>query len=274
MGKMTKGDAQNKFILYYGNRYAGIDGVSVWQLSGWELIESGDSNDLIFIIRDMMSGNPQKIEFTKFREDYTNIGTDPNPPKQSDGVYTSKQDDLDRRLNLMTDEEEAEFNRRNNTGGNSNQINNNSTTPEHKQPDKYTNPIHILLDGRKNKPTVKIPVEYEMEFIDDFFYKLIEQSYNDSLDSVIDYFVDSVNLEDIKKVFKDSIEIYIIEKLASDESIILSKKEDIENRNKGNGDVGGINNNDNNTHIPTPTQEKEIDVKQPIKNKLTVVSKK
>lgn len=261
MAKMSKVDAQNKFIMYYGNRFAGVDGTNIWQLVGWELIDNGDSNSLHFIIRDSMTGNPNKIPFETFRDDYTNIGTDPNPPKQMDGISKTDVDDLSSRLGLMSEEEEREFNRRYQaeTGGTPPP----PATPE-AQPKVSSNPIHILLDGRKNKPTVKIPIEYEMEFIDDFFYKLIEQSYNDSLDSVIDYFIDSVDMDSVKKAFKDAVEIYIVEKLASDDSIILDKKEKIKNSNTVKDSADKSN----------PVEDSVTDKKSTPKNKLTVVQKK
>lgn len=247
MSKISRADAQNKFYIYYGNRYAGVDGVSIWKLSGWDLVDNNDGySDLYFIMIDESNGRTKKIQFNEFVNDYTDIGKDPNPPKQMINNKTSEHDDYSKRLDLMTEEEEAEYNKLH-------QNHNSETSPPEL---KSSNPIHILLDGRKNKPKIKIPINYEMEFIDDLFYKLIEQSYSDSLDSIVDYFIDSVNMESVIQTFKDSIEMYIIDKLASDDSIVLRKKKDVDDKHKEYDGIK-INTGTNNNTLTIVSKQKK-----------------
>lgn len=125
----------------------------------------------------------------------------PNAGKTQEEIIAEK-------LNLMTDEEEKLWAERNRGH---HRPNTNSTKQVNQEEIKEVskNPINIILDKRKEKPLISIPISLDIEFISKQTFTLIDSTFDNSIQDIKEYFMDKINLENIKKDIEKSIEVYI-----------------------------------------------------------------
>lgn len=201
---MTKTEAHSEYLDVAGNVYEFLKGNLKGKQATVKTYElSEDGNTLFFIM-----SNNTKINSRDFFDIMMSIG---NADHQADPLYAAKvggvNKNIEEQLGIMSDEEEAELNRRIQEQQN-NKNNNNKKSDENKEED-FNNPIDLILIKRKNKINVEIPVSFNLEFIDQNTFNLIDLTFDDAVDGIVDFFMKSIDEEFLKKEFKKSMKKYI-----------------------------------------------------------------
>lgn len=197
----TKEQAHSEYLDVFGNKYEFLTGPRAGQHAEVKTYEvSEDGNTLFFIMT-----NNVKIDSRQFHDIMMSIGTsniqDPLYAAKVGGVNKSIED----QLGIMSEEEEAELNKR------IKENNNSGTSSSPKKPESSDNPIDLILLKRKNKVNVEIPINLELEFIDKNTFDLINNTFDDAIESIIEFFMNKVDTEFMKKEFQKSIKKYIFE---------------------------------------------------------------
>jgi len=208
----TKEQAHSEYLDVFGSKYEFLTGPKtgeVVEVRKYEL--SNDGNSLYFIM-----SNNVKIDAKQFYDIMLSVGLserqDPLFAAKSAATITPA---IEEKLGIMSDEEELQLNerikqRKNNTVSIDNKPNNIT---------KSDNPIDLILLKRKNKIKVEIPIHVELEFIDKNTFNLINNTFDDATDGIVNFFMNNIDTEFMKKNFEKSIRKHIAEQFLNTEYV-------------------------------------------------------
>ena len=208
----TKEQAHSEYLDVFGSKYEFLKGPKtgeVVEVRKYEL--SNDGNSLYFIM-----SNNVKIDAKQFYDIMLSVGLserqDPLFAAKSGATVTPA---IEEKLGIMSDEEELQLNerikqRKNNKAATDNKPNNVK---------KSDNPIDLILLKRKNKIKVEIPIHVELEFIDKNTFDLINSTFDDATDGIVNFFMNNIDTEFMKKNFEKSIRKHIAEQFLNTEYV-------------------------------------------------------
>lgn len=235
---MDKSEGHSIWLNYAGNVYEYIAGPKTGRRAkavDW-IIDKG--SDKMLIVMSDGSKVPEK-QFYDFMVVSTGMGQTQSQnashkfasKKESSGDPSSGPS-IEERAGIMSDEEEAEFLRRQQQKQNSGNSQNSNENKKDSEPDNSNNPVHLVLSSRKNKPVMKVTVDVELELLDKSTYDLVNGTFDDALDHVISYFEARVDKDKLSEDFKESLERFFIEEFAIEEDKIIKVQEDSTGKTK------------------------------------------
>ena len=203
----TPETAYSYFAEIAGGTFEYLSGPKAGQSASVNTYKVSKDGETLYIL--MSDGN--SIPFRQFEENMIQIGAMSSKDPLSANRTPVQPEPLESMLGLMSEEEEIMDNERR-TGKRSHEKKNKN--PEIDKSDTIssrtdTGPISILLDNRKQKPIAMIPVNIPIIFMDASMYTLIDQSFEGSTENIIEYFKNSVDIEDLKAAFEKSLVRYI-----------------------------------------------------------------
>lgn len=210
MGRYTKEQAHSEYLEVIGNKYEFLQGPKtghVAEVRSYEL--TPDGNTLYFVMT-----NNVKIESKKFYDIMMSVGAsdiqDPLFTATSNINNNNINNNIESKLDIMSDEEEAELNKK---------IKQNNNIDNSKNKQDSTNPIDLILLKRKNKVNVEIPINIEIEFIDKSTFDLINITFDNATENIINHFMNNVDTKLMKTFFEKSMKKYIFENFLNIEYI-------------------------------------------------------
>lgn len=249
----TAESAYSNFVDVAGNTFEYLKGPKAGQMARAAKYEiSIDKTKLYYVMSD---GN--KIDSTQFDDIMLMVGDGGgkkdfsilNSTGGNIEADKSNNDVLAQQLGLMSEEEEEAENERrrqvqqmHNDAMAGRPVNDPGAIPsqpqqlpqsaspsqvEQSKEDKYGDlyPIFALLEKRKKKPTVTIPVEIELDFIDKNTYTLIEATLGNGLEGVSKYFIEQVDIEKLHQSFVDSLKKYMVDNFDAEEETVEEEPE-------------------------------------------------
>lgn len=217
----TKEQAHSEYLDVFGNKYEFLSGPKTGQTAEVKSYEvSPDGNTLYFIMT-----NNVKIDSKQFYDIMMSVGAS----TIQDPLYAAKVNgridvDLEEKLGIMSDEEEALLNQR----VNQNKNNDNVPPVQPKQNNTITeSPIDLILTKRKNKINVNIPIDVQLEFIDKITFDLINNTFDDAVEGIIKHFMNNIDTDTMQKNFEKSMRKYIFENFLNEEYVEQPETETI-----------------------------------------------
>lgn len=219
---ITEDSAYQMYRDYAGNCYEYLSGSSTGKSAhvvGYDISFAGE---LLFIMSDR-NNVPYKL-FEQGGMIQIQGAIDNFVPKRRPNAGKSPEEAIDEKLGLMSEEEEREFYRRKNGYV--------PPTPQQARPveaqEVSTNPVHLILDKRKDKPLISIPLFIDVEFISERTFTLIDSTFSDSIKDITDYFMAKVDFDNLKKDVEKGIEKYIKTKYLGMSIEDIEKEESVE----------------------------------------------
>lgn len=85
------------------------------------------------------------------------------------------------------------------------------TPPVAVVPQEPVSPVRVLLEGMKTKKITTFKVDYEFIFPSEGLYNIMVDEYTDVDDDIVNYYLEKIDLESVRKAFSKSLYGYIEE---------------------------------------------------------------